>query len=314
MRQIPSILLLGAVAALTLVATVTRAATLVLANGDRLNGEVVSEHDGMIVFRSAVLGELSVPASQATVARDALASETAVTNVSTLPVAPHRPAPAYRDAADNAWKRQVELGLSAQEGLHEQSNVSVRLEAARTTTGGSASVLLSHHYGKSDGLLVTDTTSANALLTHNLSDDLFIRGATRYERDPVVGLDHAAEQSLGLGYTLLDRRALHFSVGAGAAVRHRDTGREPAGWDALVDAFGRVKCAFTERLSLSQDFTVSAAPDDRDDYQLKSHTALVNKLTDVLQMSVRYEFEYFGAGSSAITARQRFVTAIGCVF
>jgi putative salt-induced outer membrane protein YdiY len=311
MRQIPSIMLQVGAAALALVA-VARADTLLLANGDRLTGELVREHDGMIVFRSAVFGELSVPSTQATLAREAVAAEIEVPATPAMTVAPDRRPPADRD--DNAWKRQVELGLSAQDGLHEQSNVSVRLEAARTTTEGSASLMFSHHYGKSDGLLVADATRANALLTRNLSSDLFVRGATRYERDAVAGLVHDAEQSLGLGYTLLDGRGLQFSVGAGAAVRHRNTDYESAGWDGLVDAFGRLQCAFSERLSLSQDFSVSAAPEDRDDYKLKSHTALVNKLTDLLQMTVRYEFEYFGAANSTISARQRFITAIGCVF
>ena len=310
-----SSILPGAVAILLLAAVPAQADTLVLANGDRLTGEVVREHDGVIVFRSTVLGELSVNATHATIAREAAAATanpSANKPTTAIPVVMDHAAPVRRN--DDAWKRQVELGLSAQDGLRDQSNLSVRLEAARTTREGSTSLLFSHHYGKSDGLLVSDATSANALLTRNLTDDLFVRGATRYDRDAVTGLEHDAEQSLGLGYTLIDRRALQLSVGAGAAVRLRQTERADSNWNGLVDAFGRVKYALNPRLSLSQDFSITAAPDDRDDYKLKSHTALVNQLTELLRMTVRYEFEYLSAANSAVSARQRLVTAIGCVF
>ena len=40
------------------------------------------------------------------------------------------------------------------------------------------------------------------------------------------------------------------------------------------------------------------APADGDDYKVRSHTALVNQLTEVLQMTVRYEIEYFGAANA----------------
>jgi putative salt-induced outer membrane protein YdiY len=336
MTRIPS-MLRGPAAILVLFLAVAcpplaRAETLVLANGDRLSGELVREHEGRIVFRSSVLGEITVAADQAVIEREANAPATEAEAAPPTGRAPEAAAGTIRAATtrapvnavtvpvrtlrndDDRWRRQIELGLTAQDGVHEQSSVSLRLEAARTTTEGSTSLQLSHNYGKSDGLLTADATRAHALLTRNLSDDFFVRGATRFERDPVAGLEHDAEQSLGLGYTLVDRRALQFSLGAGAALRHRDSERGSAGWNGLVDAFGRVRLTFTERLSLAQDFSVSAAPDGGDDYKLKSQTALVNKLTDVLQMTVRYEYEYLGDAGVTIAARQRLVTAIGCVF
>src|SRR5690606_31916739 len=121
---------------------------------------------------------------------------------------------------------------------------------------GSLRLELSHHYGKTDGVLVSDTTSATAALTRNLSDDFFVRTATRYDRDPVVGLDRDVEQSLGLGYTVFAQPSLSLSVGGGAAVRNRATTETEAEWDGLVDAFGRLKCVFTDRPSLSQDFAL----------------------------------------------------------
>lgn len=297
--------------------SVTEADTLVLSNGDRLTGTIIRQEEGQVVFQSSVLGVVRIPAEEATIVtssdEEATTARLSQSRSNPVPVtkAPETRAPESRESD---WKRQVELGLSAQDGLREQRNLSVRLEAARTVEDGSVRVVLSHQYGKLDGALVTDATSANATLTRNLSEDVFLRGATRFDRDSVVGLDHDAEQSLGLGYNLVNNSNVSIAVGGGAALRNRDTRDSSATWDGLVDAFGRLRCAFTDRLSLSQNLSVSAAPDNATDYRLKSQTALVNQLTDVLRMTLRYEIEYHGTALAAVPMRQRLVTAIGCEF
>ncbi len=308
-------------------ARAVRADILVLANGDRLTGELVKEEEGNVVFRSALLGDVRVPAEHTRII--STSNEAIVTSA---PMVRARPAfspapvrlakteiptvegPARDDSRDDNWKRQVELGMSTQAGLKDQSNLSLRLEAGHKMEEGSLDLVVSHHYGKSDGAIVSDATSANATLTHNLNEDLFVRGSTRYDRDVLEGVDHDAEQSLGLGYTVLGGSNLNLSVGGGAALRNRSAQGEEATWDGLFDAFGRFKCDFSRRLSLSQDFSLTAAPNDSKDYRIKTQTALVNQLTEVLRMTVRYEFEYHGSALADTPAQQRLVTAIGCVF
>lgn len=292
---------------------------LVLKNGDRLSGAVVSQSDDQLVFRSPVLGELRVsPADVSDIMRseaDAIADASAARTAAPNPVvAVTTDRPREPEVRTSPWKRQIELGLSTLDGARDQRNISVRFDATRRLDEGTISLMLSHHYGKSGGIVITDATSAHATLTRNLNEDLFVRGATRFDRDPIVGLSHDAEQSLGLGYTVFDGGSLNLAIGGGAALRNRETSREEANWDGLFDAFGRLRYALNERLSLSQDVSVTAAPDNREDYRVKSHTALVNRLTDVLSMTVRYEVEYHGASDAIITSRQRFVTAIGCEF
>jgi len=324
MRQIPS-LFLGALFACVLPLLPAQEDTIVLKNGDRVSGRVVRHEDGVLVVATELLGEIRVPAEGASIVTTSREYTAVVATPSAEMDSPTRePVVAVTDARDesrsaretseDAWKRQVELGLSAQDGARDQTNLSLRLEAGRKLEAGSVNLQVSHQYGESDGNLVTDTTNARVTLTRDLNESVFVRGATRYDRNPLAGLERDAEQTLGLGYTLVDRASLNLSLGGGAALRNRARRSEATEWDGLLDAFGRLKCSFTERISLSQDFSLTTAPDLRDDFKVKFETALVNQLTDVLRMTLRYEYEYNSAAEAGLAERQRVVTGIGCMF
>lgn len=307
-------LLLALTAAFGLSSATARADTLVLKNGDRISGEFIRHAEGVIVFRSAALGDLQVPAHEATVTQSATpaAAHGPVVNVAHLD-RPSDPRPA-RNENGRDWKRRVDFGLTAQDGLHEQSNYNLRLEAARATDNRELNFGFTRRYGKVDDQVLADATSATALVTHKVTEDFFLRGLTRYDRDPIVGIGHSAEQSFGLGYTLTESDRLRFDVGGGAVLRHREAYGDQARWNGLLDAFGRLRFAVTERMSLTQDLAMTGDPRRGDDFKFKWNTALVNKLTEMLNMSVRYEFERNYTATADVPDTQRLITAIGCVF
>lgn len=294
--------------------------TLVLKNGDTISGEFVRHTDGMIVFHSDTLGQLQVPADAATVTQT-----TASAGVAVPPAASNRFASiaridssedrrSNRDADNHRWRRRLDFGLTAQDGLHDQSNYNLRFEVARAAENGELNFAFARRYSKVDGRLLNDATNATVLLTHNVTEDLFLRGQTRYDRDPAAQVGQNAEQSLGLGYTVVESDRLKLDVGGGAALRYRDAYGNPASWNGLLDAFGRLRFAVTERVSLTQDVSMTGDPRTGDDFKLRWTTALVNKLTEMLNMSVRYEFERNRATSADVPDTQRLITAIGCVF
>lgn len=326
-NNMPRLLLLLAISFWFMVQAQAREEVLILENGDRISGELVSEENGTIVFRSAVLGEIRVPAAGATIRQqskdtDADQSAVAASAARAMAATPFEGPQLDRtggdksapEEAENPWKRRVDFGLTAQTGKKELANYSLRLEAGRTTDRGQLNFAVNHRYGKADGALFADATDASALITRNVSEELFWRGQTRYETDNVLGVEHSAEQSVGLGYTLFDSERLKLDVGGGAAVRHREAYGDAARWDGLFDAFGKFRYAVNERLSLSQDFWMTTAPTRSDDFRLRANTALVNQLTEMLNLSIRYEVEMNRMPTGRVPDTQRLITAVGCVF
>jgi putative salt-induced outer membrane protein YdiY len=103
-------------------------------------------------------------------------------------------------------------------------------------------------------------------------------------------------------------------MGAGAGVRHREFSGESANWNALVDAFQTLNFSINDRLTLKQRVAVYAVPDLPDDFQVKFRAALVSSITEALDMSVRYEFEYDGSINHDIRNIERLLTSIGYAF
>ena len=87
-----------------------------------------------------------------------------------------------------------------------------------------------------------------------------------------------------------------------------------ANWAVLVDGFQDFTYEINDRLTLTQDFSMVLAPARSDDYKLRLNAALNTQLTDALQMTMRYEFEYNRAVVPLERESQRILTSIGLVF
>ena len=298
-----------------------RADTLVLENGDRITGELLREENGTLVFHSTLLGEIRAPSASSRIIT--ASNPDAIALTPTPEVATYEPIaevaaksePIAEEKSDDAkWKRRIDVGLTGQRGKKDLSTYNMRFEAVRESDLGQVNLMLSHRYGKANNAVYQDATDASAVLTRNVTDDLFWRGQTRFETDSILGVDHSAEQSLGLGFKLIDGKRLDFDLGGGAAVRHREAYGDEARWDGLIDAFGKLKFAFNERLTFNQDLWMTTAATSSGDFRLRSYSALVNKLTEMLSLSIRYEYEILRTAKSEVPDSQRLVTAIGYVF
>ena len=300
-----------------------RADVLVLANKDRLTGTVLREEHGMIVFRSDLLGEITVSSE---LARVELPKPTVAEKKQ-----PKKPDASYKfrpldlrsaakdpvqvDKAERTpWIRRFELGLTSQSGRAEKSDVAVNFEAGRRSSRSEARFQARYLYGESDDTQTSDLVESSLRLRRNLSRTLFAQSSTRASRDAIKNIDLDGEQGLGLGHNFINTPNMVLAFGAGAAARYREEATLEGEWDYLVDGFQDFRYELNKRFSIVQDLSMVVAPANEDDYKFRLNAALTGKVTEAFAMTMRYEYEYDRTLDIELRDNQRIVTALVYVF
>lgn len=313
---------------------------LLLKNGDRITGREVERTEGTIHFQSELLGLIKVPETDVTIesigttdlelqlaateAPDAgqpvqvqpevvPQEEVAATSPATATQSPPADAPSPPKPAVQS-KRQLEFGLTTQSGRRERSDVSLRTTLERITATNEMRLLGRYLYGESDGTRVTDLLGATFRFRQNLSPRMFGQAESRYEQDSIKQIDAEFSQSIGVGRNLIEREGLKLSVGGGTAARFRDTPTQDSEWTYLVDGFQDLVYSINSRLKITQDLSVLMAPFQDDAFLVKLNASLTSRLTNTLNMSMRYEFEYDRSLIPENRDNQRIVTSIGYAF
>lgn len=308
-----------------------QSATLQLANGDRLQGRLVSQAEGVIRWENPVLGVVTVPEAQAQIVPTtdtAAASPTAGTPPSASPVKPARD----QAAAAARWKTTVESGLVLQSGRTDRSDVNLRAESTFERRRNSFRAVARYLYAKTDGTLSSDRTEAAFRWRRELSKHWFGQSNSTYYASRIKGIDHNVEQNLGLGYRLLKTERTTLSVGGGATGQYREIGDADTGHSLFGEVFQDFTIKLSPRLELGQDFTAQYSPSGRGirilpsgsvqiidtevtNYKHTLHAYLRGKFTDTLSLSLRYEYEFDNTYvSESEKADQRITTSLGYSF
>lgn len=311
----------GGLVILTLLALTGRAGTWVLANGDRLTGELVREAPAFIEVEHPQLGRLKLP-------RAALR----------VPAAPKPGAPEARvDATSvklaappdaNPWKRQVELGYTQQSGAQEKEDLSLRLQLegreGASTYRATARVLQSELAGRT----VTERREADFRWRHDINKRLFTQALTTYAADAVRQVDLSVEQQIGGGFRLADNPRHKANIGLGAVVQYLERADANEQTALLGSFFQDYAFQWNSRLKLVQESSflvsdsaalnvrsaLSGAPTDGN-YRLRFNTGVQSKVTDHMSLNVRFEYDYDRSIlDSELRADQRLTTSLGYIW
>lgn len=300
--------------------------TLVFQNGDRLTGTALPANPGEIHFESDVLGAIVVSAERAVLVADeppALPNESDAGKIRSETAQPRELSIAEDHSGNQAtferaplsdWSRQLEFGVTDQSGRRDMRDVAVRVDLTRSTKTGEMRLQGRYLYGRSNDETSTDKLGGALRVRRGLTPDLFAQMETRYERDSISEIDHAGEQSIGMGTNLLRRDGLSLSVGGGAAARFRDSASVDDGWSYLVDAFQEFKYSLNQQVTLSQNLSVVMSPFQEEVLAIKLNAALSSALTETLKLVMRYEFEYDQSLVPDARKNQRLVTSFGYLF
>jgi putative salt-induced outer membrane protein YdiY len=300
-----------------------RADTWVLANGDRLTGELVGETPAYIEVQHPQLGRLKLPR---TALQAPVAANPGGKGATKPPAAKEVPA-GLKPEVEN-WKRQLDVGYSQQSGAKERQDLSVRVQVdgkeGANTFRGTARLLQSD----TDGVTVTARREGDFRWRYDINKRLFAQTLTTYAADEVRQIDLSLEQQLGGGYRVIDGARHKANVGLGAVVQYLERVSTEAQTALLASFFQDYAYQLNSRLKLMQESsfmfsdtgTLSVksglvnAPSEGS-YRLKFISGLQSKVTDRMSLNVRFEYDYDRSILDAtLRADQRLTTSLGYIW
>lgn len=334
---------IGCIATFLLGPLVGHAEILRLANGDTLQGRLLSRANGQIRWESPILGTLALAEENATILPDQIAT------IPSPPPAPPPQAPAHPTPAASAspapaapptalapaparWKSTLESGLAVQSGRSDRADINFRFETTLQRRRNAYRALARYLYSKADGSVTSDRTEAAFRWRRELDQLWFGQTNTSYLASKIKGIDHNLEQNIGLGYRLIKTPRTSASLGAGFTGQYREIRTSDTGQSLFGEIFQDFAIKLTPRLDLGQDFTAQYSPSGRGirilpnnqvqiidtavtNYKLALNAFLRGKLTDTLSLAVRYEFEYDNTYvNDSEKTDQRVTTTLGYSF
>jgi putative salt-induced outer membrane protein YdiY len=297
-----------------------RAGTWVLANGDRLTGELLGEDATSIEVQHPQLGRLKLAR---TVLQAPDAPKPSAKTEAAHPVA--KPLGTAVQPEVETWKRQMDVGFSQQSGAKEKQDLSVRLQVdgreGDNTFRGTARLL----EAEADGKTVTDRREADFRWRYDINKRLFAQALTTYAADDVRKIDLSLEQQVGGGFRLVDSSRHKANVGLGAVVQYLDrssTDQQTAllgslfqdyayQWNSRVKLVQESSFMMSDTGALSVKGGLANAPVEGS-YRLKFNTGVQSKVSNNMSLNVRFEYDYDRSVlETELRADQRLTTSLG---
>jgi hypothetical protein len=278
------------------------ASQLVLANGDRLTGQVTKRENGMITFHSDVLGDIVAPANQVTIV------EPPPPSIPPQSLAGLPPGPAKADRAPPAasataaagysgwwwpwwvaqpflvlkpvvthWTGKIEFGYDNDLTTIRTTTTTTRIQADKTVGPDSFQFKGLYLYGSSDEVPTTDQDEFDFRWRHQLDDRWFTQAYTSYSSDKIRLVNDNIEQEAALGYKLYANARQTLDVGAGVTGQYLDATGVQKGADYLGDVFQDYTYKINGRYTLSEDISADFSPDRRGEYGVTTIGTPINK-------------------------------------
>ena len=301
-----------------------RATTWLLANGDRLTGESITETAQDITIQHPQLGVIKVPRAAllpAKVSRQTVGDGTEAKTPSSQ-TATQSP---VKTAEAPKWKRQIEVGYVQQSGAKDKQDLAVRGEVNGQEGANTFRAIGRVMRSENDGQIVNDRREGDFRWRRDLNKRMFAQALTTYEEDGVRNIDLNLEQQIGGGYRLIDGERHKASVGLGAVVQYlqRKTIDERT---ALLGSFfqdysyqlnNRLKLVqessfmLSDQGTLNSKSTLTSVPTEGN-YRLKFNTGVQSKVTEHMALNVRFELDYDRSVLEAnLRTDQRLTTSLG---
>ena len=289
-----------------------------LRNGDVLRGRLISEGD-IVLIEHTILGDVEIPKRSVR----SIIRPNQNRNEGDTPEEPEneesqasrsRIKDFLRVISFENWSRQFEFGMNLQSGRRDKLDYNARFNVRRRIEKNDFRFEARRYFGESDRGKTTDRLYSNLRWRRDLLPGVFYQTDTLYSSDAIKEIDVNLEQTLGLGYRLLNQKALKVSTGAGLSGRYREDNVDNGNTNYLFDVFQDLDYRLGSRLRFTQEFRIALPPDERSEYEYEFQAGIVSKVTDSLHLSIRYHLEYDRSLPEDRREDQRVVSSIGIDF
>ena len=293
--------------------------TLHLSDGSMIIGEVLSETDGKIRFRTKLLGEVSIDSHEVE-RRDAVGDE-----------APQELASHHSDAAAPpehprvpAWTRSITTSTALVSAPFEQGQLNAEMPAltgaALRLPGAQKSMQLGvtlRHAGprqtfslSGSGLFVdtepvgrvSEAINAGLEYTRVLSERSYLISSTLFKRDAVRHIDNSFAELAGVGYKLVQNPRVKFDVVLGGALL-RENKNTPYD-DTLQPQGGVVEALvlqFNPRAALTHRIVYRGSFRDKPVWNVESFTGIQAAITTRFSIVSGLTWNYDNVLGEAVT-------------
>ncbi|WP_309400233.1 DUF481 domain-containing protein [Cerasicoccus maritimus] len=326
--------------------SIASADTLVLKNGDRITGSLVSQENGAINFRSDLLGELSVPEDQATVevpqvAAPSAAEAAAVANAATTPSSKtsgkSEPLSAekqekvdmvtqsIKDAQSwldenvipEGWSGKMSFGFSYLESNTDTTAINFDLNGKKNAAPHHYAFDIYYDYSRqtqTNGGVNKNLDQYGAEFTydHDINEWMFFNSSASYLKNMVKDIRHQADLDLGLGFHVINNEDMTLDIIPAYTLQYKDAEGVSQKWYNLATIKESYVYHFSEIVRFEQTAYGSVEPGDTKNYQYGFTAALISKLADWVEASIAYELTYDNTvGTGGVKREQQIIAGIG---
>jgi len=194
------------------------------------------------------------------------------------------------------WKTSLNLGYKLTEARDDRTDLNLRFETTRRTERGEYRVTGRYDFAditnaNGNTYTATDRMQAGVRLRRDLSSRYFVQANSRYLADAVARIDRELEQSIGLGWRLLDSPKLRATVTPSATIQNQELAGQLSRWEYHAKVFQDFRFRINDRFTFYEEADFSMSPENQRDYQASFNARLEAKLTTTVAADMRYELE-----------------------
>ena len=138
----------------------------------------------------------------------------------------------------------------------------------------------------------------------------YVANLLNYKHDQVKNISHQVDEAVTFGYRFdIKRHNLTIDIGPGPAVRYVDSYTEGVSWIAMALVQEDLAWIISKTFRFEQNFNAALDLQDTDKYTATFQMALVSHLTKVMDLAIRYSYQYDNISSSTVKTEQRLIIA-----
>ena len=312
-------------------AAAAHAEVVTLKNGDRVTGNLISENPDQVVIESPAFGVLTIAkTNMASMIKDTPAPTAAPSEATTQAAAsqtavaaapaedPTAPTPkkreplgesldAYRgflkDYLPEGWQFRLRGALEYKESISETFDVGVAFDVKRVWKQSEFNGSLYYNYTteKANENAVRETTTdkygADTSFRYNFTEDTnwYVKNLLNYKRDTVKGIHDQVDEAVTFGYRFdFKQYDLIIDIAPGPAARYVNADGYDQKWVFMAVLDESLSWKISDLLRLEQSFYGGINATNLNKYTMYLKLGLIFKATDVMDIALRYSYEYDG--------------------